>query len=81
MRCYLAVAATAFAVYAIAAGLLAPTAPFPVVSFLNAEAFRRAIGIPVEAGGSAARVTSAWKAAWVSSSVMGGPSARGSPSR
>lgn len=48
MRCYLALAATSFAVYAIAAGLLVPAGPFPVASFLNAEAFRRVTGVPVE---------------------------------
>jgi signal transduction histidine kinase len=48
MRRLLALAATAFAIYAVASGLLVPEAPLPVASFLNAEAFRRWTGIPVE---------------------------------
>jgi signal transduction histidine kinase len=48
MRRYLALAATAFAIYAIASGLLVGEAPLPVASFLNAEAFRKVTGVPVE---------------------------------
>jgi signal transduction histidine kinase len=48
MRHHLTLAATAFAIYAIASGVLVRAAPLPVASFLNAEAFRTWTGIPVE---------------------------------